>query len=728
MKWIIKLVGILVATVVIMVVAGFTMLNTKWLQNKLLSQTVTLLRDKLDTNVEVDSVSIDLLTWDAKIYGLRVDDRQQRRMLEMEFLQADVDLWPLLNGEINVSEAKLEGVRADLIKLPKGTESPDTVANFQFILDTFKSDKKKKKENTVDKTAEKKRKLELVMDKVVAERLAVKFNGDSVRLGKLNFSLSRDGEVKGKIENLYASWDKVNKKGENVTHEALITQLDLSEEDGVKLINLRRVNFKTNNHRPRKNAAKPKRGFFDVGHFNIWADMKLSVDYIEDGVVHGHLNEMTACDTITGIDIRKLQCEFTANKEGMRLEDVQIQQGDIHLQFVRGDMAFPNKKTGAKLKYFTSTISGTAVLKSISRPFAPVLKGFTLPLSLSVRMDGDENGMRFHDVKVTRPDNNLVIKAKGFITGLKNKYQLNVHFDVQSMTARNSEIIRIINQFTIRKFMMKQLKALGTIRYHGSFDVLWKKEKFRGTINTNAGDINFNLTLDELSKYLTGHAQADAIEIGKVMDMNKIGPVSAEADFKFDYSKPRTALMRRKIGGKLPIGHVKATVQKASYGAVSISDVLVEIVSNGAIAEGSLFTSGKFADLSCNFSFTNTDEMKKTKIKPHVKLNLFGLFGKSGSSIEKEALRKQKEEEKQRRLEERTAEERAEAEDEAVKRAAMIEAKAAKDLAKAQAKAERKAAKEAEKAEKARAKAERKAAKEAEKAAKRAAKEAEKQQ
>ncbi len=702
--------GVLVAIVVFTMVAGFAMLNTQWLQEKLLKQTVTLLREKLQTNVEVDSVSIDLLTFDAKIYGLRVDDRQQRKMLQMEYLKADVDLWPLINGEINVTEAKIRGLRADLHKLPKGTESPDTVANFQFVLDTFKSDKKKSKKQSVEKADKQKRHLELVLEKVIVEQVEAKFNTDSVMLGKLQFSLSQEGEMAGSVENLQGSWEKVNKKGELVTHHALITRLDLTEEDGVKQLVLRRVNFKTNNHRPRKNAAKPKRGFFDVGHFNIWADMKLEVDYIEDGVVHGHLKEMTACDTITGIDIRKLQCEFTANKEGMRLEDVQIQQGDIHLQFVRGDMAFPNKKTGAKLKYFTSTISGTAILKDISRPFAPVLKGFKLPLSLSVRMDGDDEGMRFHDVVVSRPGNGLVIKAKGFIKGLKNKYMLNVHFDVNSMTAQNHEVMSIINQFTVRKFMMKQLKALGTLRYHGSFDVLWKREQFRGKLNTKAGDIVFNFNMDELNKYLTGHAQANSIEIGKIIDMHSIGPVSVKADFKFDYSKPRTALMRRKLGGKLPIGQVNANVQKASYGAISISDVKVDMVSNGAIAEGSLFTTGKFADLSCNFSFTDTDEMHKMKIKPHIRVNFFGLFKKSTTDPEKEASKKMKEEEKRR-----------EAEEEAVRKAAKKEAKARE-------KAERKAAKEEKKAAKAREKAERKAAKEAEKAAKRAAEEAEKQQ
>jgi len=717
LKWSIKIGSVLLGVLLLFFIGGFVVLNTSWFQNKLLTETVNLLEERLQTKVEVDSVSIDLLTLDAKLYGLRVDDLQQRRMLQMEYMKADVDLIPLLNGEVCVSEAKVQGLTAELHKLPKDSLSPDTVANYQFILDVFKSDKAKKKQKNDQRKS--KEKLELVMDKVIVERIHVKFNSDSVALGKLWLTLPREGTPQGKLENLQAKWERVNKKGENVTNVALITLLEYSEKDGEKLIDLKRLNFRTDNHRLRKNAAKPKRGFFDVGHFNIWADMKLVIDHIEDGTIHGWLKEMTACDTITGIDIRKLQCELTANQDGIRLEDVEIQQGDIQLHFVRGDIAFPSKKKGRKLKYLTSTIGGTAYLKDISRPFAPVLKNFNLPLTLSVRMDGDDEGMRFHDVKVTTPGNKLVIKAKGFITGLKDKYKLNVHFDVSSMTAQNSEVFRIINQFAVRKFFMKQLKTLGTINYHGSFDVLWKKEQFRGQLNTKAGIIDFSFTLDELNKYLTGRAYAKHIELGKVMDMSKIGPISVTADFKFDYSKPRTALMRRKLGGKLPIGEVTANVEKASYGAISISDVDVKMVSNGAIAEGSLSTPGKFADLSCNFSFTNTDEMHKIKIKPHVKLNFFGLFRSGGSSDkEQEAEEKAaKEEQKLKKEQEKAAQKAAKEQEKAARKAAKEQEKAAKE----QEKAARKAAKEAEKLAKKKAKEERKAAKKAEKAARQAA-------
>ena len=46
-----------------------------------------------------------------------------------------------------------------------------------------------------------------------------------------------------------------------------------------------------------------------------------------------------------------------------------------------------------------------------------------------------------------------------------------------------------------------------------------------------------------------------------------------------------------------------------------------ELTSDGALAEGHVKANGKYIDLLCKFSFTNTNEMKKTKIVPGIKFH-----------------------------------------------------------------------------------------------------------
>ena len=460
------------------------------------------------------------------------------------------------------------------------------------------------------------------MSTLTAERIDVTYNEDRFHLGLLQFSQLPQGSYNGRIEHLETSWERVNKKGIQVSHRAEIGLLEYAERDGERLADLKGVHFATDNHRPRKNKGRPKHGAFDVGHLNLWGDMKLRVDSIATGRAHGYITDCTVSDTLTGIDIRQLHSEVAVEGNTLTLKDMHLQQGTTVLSFKEGRLRLPNKREGTTLHYSASAIKGTVVLKDIARPFAPVLGGFTLPLQLSTRMDGDDEGIRFHDVVVKRPNNLLTVKASGRITNLKDKYKLKVHFDIQKATFKEGEKERVINQFQVKKYMMKQLHALGTVHYSGAFNVLWKKEEFQGTLHTEPGNVSFYFALDEMGKYLHGKASTEGLDIGRIMDMPDIGAVAASARFKFDISKPRTAMMRWKLGGKLPIGEMTAHVDEASYKFIKARNLDVQIASNGAIAEGSLCAPRKLADMNFDFSFTNTNEMKKMKVKPRLKLNI----------------------------------------------------------------------------------------------------------
>ena len=107
-------------------------------------------------------------------------------------------------------------------------------------------------------------------------------------------------------------------------------------------------------------------------------------------------------------------------------------------------------------------------------------------------------------------------------------------------------------------------------------------------------------------------------------------------------------LFRSVKGGKLPIGNVDALVYKAKYKFVTVTDIAAHIVSDGAVAEGHINMKGKLADVLCSFSFTNTDEMRKTKIKPGVRLNLFGKKDKGKKEEKKKEKKEKKEKEKKK--------------------------------------------------------------------------------
>ena len=713
LKWTIRIACVLVGLIVLLLVAGFFVVNSTSFQQKLLQRTTSLLEDKLQTNIQIDSVSIDLWTLDAELYRLCVEDRQQRKMLQMDYLKADVDIWPLLNRKLRISEAKVKGLHAELHHMPH--DSIDSIANYQFVIDAFKKDPHQtspREGSGHSPSGEKKGgSLTFIMNKFTAEDIQVSYNNYTFSLGKLLYTQKRRKKTNIAIEQLSAQWDRTNKKGWQVTNDATIGQLLLHNENNHWLVDINNLHFRNDNHHPRKNAGRPKRGFFDAEHFNAYANLKADLDYVKGDSVHGRLTHFTARDTIMGIDIRNLQTTFSYNKKRIFFHDFAVRQIDTELSFDKGYLVLPSKKQGRTLSFRTSTITGRTILKDISRTFAPVLSGFTMPLNLSVRFSGNANSMTFSNIKVFTDNKQLAVAAHGNINNLKDKYKLHVHFDIDRMVADGGITETVIKQFPVKRFMMEQLHALGTLHYRGSFNVLWKKEEFQGNLGTRAGVMKFYFAIDENNKYLSGNASTEFLEIGQVMDMDDIGPVAATATFKIDISKPRTAIMRKRLGGKLPIGEMKAHVSRASYKFISTKDLDIQIVSDGAVAEGSLNAPGKWMDLSCTFSFTNTSEMHKIKVKPKAKLHLFdkSTEKKKMDPAEQEALRKRKQEEKEvinavkqrvkaekKRL--RAEQKQAEAEQRAAVKAAKEQRKAEEKQRKAEEKAARKAAKAARKA------------------------------
>lgn len=628
-----KILGGLVALVVVLLVAVFIYINSSAGQQRLLRFATDLLQDKLETKVQIDSVSVNFGTLDVNLIGLDVEDRQQRPLLQTDRIAVSIDKKKLLTHRVEVESAHIDGLRAQ-VHTPK-----DSAANYQFIIDAFKTDKTKTQEKPKSKN-------QLVLD-----------------IHKLHLS------------NIYVEHHGVTKKGYNQTTTFALTDLLLKSKGSKYAVVVDNLRFATDNHQSRKNTNRPKRGFFDAGHLDVTASMEMMVNHYGKDTVHVSLTKCMARDSITGFDVKDLHFDVGINKTTAYVSNLELQHLNTKLSFDSATIQLPSKKQGRKLEYATTMISGSTLLKDIARPFAPALSRFSIPLHFKVLMSGTDSTMHFRKAHVNTADQKLKVDANGDITHLQEKEKLFIRFNVSKMSTDATTAQKIINQFVVKKFMMRQLNNLGAIGYKGSFDVLYKMEKFRGVLSTSKGSLGFNLTLNEKTKYLTGSVRTKGFRLGQVVEMKDIGDVGFGADFCFDYSKPRTARVRRLRGGKLPIGWVNVKGASASYKKIRMSDINATIKSDGVVAQGHIEQRKKLTDLLCDFTFNNTDSIHKMKIKPAMRLKNMP-WQKKMTDEERDRLR-----------------------------AAKQKAKEEKKATKAAMKAEKKAAKEARKAEKAAAKA-----------------------
>lgn len=606
-KALVSTLKVLGVVAVVLLLATVIICNSSYVQNKMIGLATDAIKKELNAEVQIGHVDINLFGQRVSVSDVLLKDQQNRDMLSVKEIWGNLRLLPLLRGRVVLKEFSVSDVDV-LVVQPE-----DGPANYQFILDATKKDKKKKKSPT----------FQLDLRHALLKHLNVKYNDKQFQLEQAIYGYWR-GKHKLTVHHLETDVTNPMKKDTIDWHFDTGMVTATMDDDGKKHVDIKGLKVISDNHKPRRNTNRPHRGAYDRGHLDITADMGIDILHYGKDTLSARLANCCIMDTVTGIDFKDVTADIAVSGKRVHLSDLIVQQASTKITVVEGDIMLPDKKKGTSLQYRADNITARVMLKDISQPFAPVLKKFSIPLNLRVSLSGTNKGMTFRGIHVNTDDKKFVVNATGIMRNLDKGRDFTLHFDVHDMVAKPGIKDKIINQFTVKKYMMYQVYALGVIKYHGSFDILWRKEQFRGFLNTEKGDINFDFQLDGNTKYLTGRASTDMLKLGELFELKRIGNIDCSATFSIDCSKKRTAEIRKEKGGKLPIGKVTADIRKVEYRKLPLKNILANIDSDGAVANGDVTMKGSLTDLMLEFSFTNTTEMHKMKVKPKLKFrNMF---------------------------------------------------------------------------------------------------------
>ena len=208
---ILKILGGLLAVVIVLTVGAFAAFHTDAVQKRLVDNATQMLSDYLHTTVRIEKANVSFIDQGVRLYGVEIDDLQQREMFQMKELGVDLKILPLLHHEVSVSKAMIRGLEARIYK--PATDS-DSVANYQFVIDAFKSKKKVQADTSVVDTAlTKKKPLLIDVKKVTLEDINISYN-DTLRahLGSLDYKKDRQEQHFAKLQDLTTSFVKKTKK------------------------------------------------------------------------------------------------------------------------------------------------------------------------------------------------------------------------------------------------------------------------------------------------------------------------------------------------------------------------------------------------------------------------------------------------------------------------------------------------------------------------------------
>lgn len=435
----------------------------------------------------------------------------------------------------------------------------DSAANYQFAIDAFKPKKKHSKGNAEGK----KGKFEVLLD-----------------VDDLD------------IERLHIKWDVCDKQRRYVGH--------------------------------------PKRGHFDANHINAEMSIHADVKSIRKDSFSIKINDARIHDYASGLKIRQLTAKARVGKKAFSIPDMiinldnsNIEVADVlgHYEKIPAD-TIAKKKASIKMKFSPFHVYSDIILKDIAEPFGPALSHFTTPLTLSTQVSGTLDEIRFDDIRISTPDKRLTLTAQGTMTGITlGKGALGLRFRHIDMKARRNVKDEIVMHFAkkVRLKMTKQMKALGDVAYLGSLDIFFHREIFDGVILTPFGNVNTRFTINDDTHFMSGYASTSSLEIGKLMNVSGLGPVNANATFKFNVSKkakrPATALPK----GRLPIGNMNATINKAKFKFLEFNKLHAEIESDGSTASGTIIIPENLVNILVDFDYIQTDKLQSLKVYPSLK-------------------------------------------------------------------------------------------------------------
>ena len=120
------LIGILVFFIVVVL-----LIQTPPVQNFARKKLVTFLENKLQTEVAIGKIKIGIPN-KVVLQDVYVEDKQKDTLLSGGRISIDINMFKLINSNVEINEVEIEDVTAKIKRV-----LPDTVYNFQFIIDAF---------------------------------------------------------------------------------------------------------------------------------------------------------------------------------------------------------------------------------------------------------------------------------------------------------------------------------------------------------------------------------------------------------------------------------------------------------------------------------------------------------------------------------------------------------------------------------------------------------------
>lgn len=339
--------------------------------------------------------------------------------------------------------------------------------------------------------------------------------------------------------------------------------------------------FRVNNIVIRKSRIKydvldkPElRDRFDKNHISIndlKADLLLPRVKNNDFVVE--LRRLAAREK-SGFTIKSLSCIFLASDKRMKLSDFNFELpdsrlliGDILISYDSWD-DLTSRLTGLTTRL--TVMPGTIVTPSDFKAFIPELGSIPQHIDIKGDIAGSIDDFRVESLVVRSTDGLLNFEMEGDVKGLPDVGILEADIPSLSIDIDGERAVGLITMFKeMSPKAVNGLSSLGRIRLSGALAGNTRHAVYNGIVLTSSGnvemDVDYSGALESKHAHLTGNIAMEKLELGKILDNDDLGMMTAHIDVDADIVKSSLE------------GHVKAIVDEVDYKSYIYNNVEADV-------------------------------------------------------------------------------------------------------------------------------------------------------
>lgn len=288
---------------------------------------------------------------------------------------------------------------------------------------------------------------------------------------------------------------------------------------------------------------------FNSNHINVKdISAHLIISYYTNDSLSINVKKFSLKET-SGIDLRKVSFQLSANKKHASLKDLYIKfpNTELNLKQLEASYKYINNEIHIPSLKYTGVIEWSHIGLSDIAWLIPSMKDNKQKIYFKSNFNGNSKRIDIKHIAISSCNNKIALNASGNV--FKTGNNINWNADINRFNCNIATFNEILKDFNKNILLPDAILRMGDIGFKGSISGGKKLLYTDGHISTSIGNaqIHFNKKENNINASLN----TDKFNLNKLLADNRFGEISATA--KINGETNTTGLNKLRIDGTIPL-------------------------------------------------------------------------------------------------------------------------------------------------------------------------------